>query len=206
MSMRMLVVCCAGVVACADVPDYDDPRQVPAEGDDYISCSNLLANGAFDTSPVGWTLNPADLIKDERQLPADHPFHAASGDYFAWLGGAYSKTMVAYQRIAVPNTPKLRLTGKHFVAAVTTTGVMEDTVKLEIVDDAGKQLAAIAAFSNLDSVPETATFGWKDLRTDITSQAFAGKPVVFRITSVNDAANNTNFLFDSLSVVPGGCL
>lgn len=205
MATRVLAICLVGLVACADVPDYDDPRQVPVEGD-YISCENLLGNGNFDSSPLMWSLSGGDVVQDERQLSSDHPFRADSGYYFAWFGGTQSQTRSASQRFAVPNTPRLKLTGKHFIAAVTTAGVMEDTVKLEIVDDGGRVIAAIAAFSNLDSIPETASFSWKELVTEFTSQPFAGKSVVFRIVSVTDAANNTNFLFDSLQLRPSGCL
>jgi len=205
---RLLALCLAGLVACANVPDYDDPRLIPDDdgGGDVVTCTNLLVNGAFDTTPVGWTFNPGDIVKDERQLPTDHPFYASSGDYFAWFGGSYNQTKIASQKITVPNTAKLKLTGKYFVAAVTTAGNMEDTVKLEIVDDAGKLLTFVTGFSNLDSVSETATFLWKDLHTEIPSQPFATKAVTFRITSVNDAMNNTNFLFDSLELKPTGCL
>jgi hypothetical protein len=204
--MRMLVLCLAGAIGCADVPDYDDPREVPLEDDPSLSCSNLLHNGNFDTTPLTWSLQPADLLIDQRNLSADHPFYAYSGYYFAWFGGSVTTaTKVGSQRVDVPRTSKLRLVGKYFVAAVTTAGRVEDTVKLEIVDAAGNVLATAASFTNLDSISETATFSWKDLRVEIASQAFAGKSVAFRITSANDAANNTNLLFDSLQLVPGGC-
>ena len=205
MSMRLAALCLVAA-GCADVPDYDDPREAPLEEDEYLSCQNLLDNGAFDSSPVTWDLKPSDILIDQRQLSSDHPFSAYSGYYFAWLGGSLSATRVASQRVDVPRTNALKLVGKHFIAAVTTTGHVEDTLKIEIVDDAGKVLATVVSFSNLDSVPSTASFAWKDLRTDIASQAFAGKSVTLRITSVTDSANNTNFLFDSLQLTPGGCL
>jgi len=205
MSLRVLAICLVGAIGCVDVPDYDDPRQVPFEGDGYVSCENLLDNGDFDSSPVGWNFNPSSLLIDERQLGSDHPFRASSGYYFAWLGGANNATRSASQRIEVPHTSSLKLVGKHFVAA-ETTGRVEDTLKIDIVDDTGAVLATAASFTNLDSAPDTASFYWKDLRTDVASQTFGGKTVTFRITAVTDFANNTNFLFDTLQLKPAECL
>jgi hypothetical protein len=202
MSIRLLVVCLAAVVGCADVPDYDDPRQIPLEEDDYVSCENLLENGSFDTTPLGWQLSPTDIIIDERKLPAGHPFSASSGYYFAWLGGVLGASRSASQLVAVPARNMLRLTGKYFVAAESKIRV-EDTVKIEIVD--GMNVVAVVSFTNLDSVSDTAPFSWVNLQKDISSQTFAGKTVGFVITSLNDSANNTNFLFDSLELKPAGC-
>jgi hypothetical protein len=206
--LRMLAVCAVTAVGCADVADYDDPRQVPLEDDEYVSCTNLLRNGDFDYSPVAWQFQPADILTDERQLPSDHPFSASSGYYFAWLGGSNTAiTKTASQFIDVPRVSTLKLSGKFFVAAVTTAGRVEDTVKLEILDvTGGRVLATVASFTNLNSIPDGVSFSWTDLRADLPSQLFSGTRVIFRITSVNDAANNTNFLFDSLELKPPGCL
>jgi hypothetical protein len=195
-------------VGCADVPDYDDPRSVPLEEDDYVSCEDLLENGDFDYSPLTWDLRPSDILIDERELPTDHPFSASSGNYFAWFGGSNGAiTKIASQQVDVPRVNTLKLSGRYFVAAVTTAGRVEDTVKVELIDVSNNAvLATPASFTNLNSVAESAPFAWADLRVEIPSQAFAGKTVIFRITSVNDAANNTNFLFDSLDLKPPGCL
>ncbi len=203
MSLRVLYL--VGAIGCVDVPDYDDPRHVPLEGDGSVSCANLLANGNFDSTPVGWTFSTSELLIDERQLGTDHPFSASSGYYFAWLGGANNATRTASQRIQVPTTGSLKLVGKHFVAA-EIRGRIEDSVKIEIASDTGAVLANIAYFTNLDSVSESASFYWEDLRTEFASQTFAGKAVTFRITAVTDSAYNTNFLFDSLELKPADCL
>jgi hypothetical protein len=195
-----------GAAGCADVPDYDDPRDVPLENEGYVSCDNLLANGNFDSTPVGWNLSTTELLIDERQLSAGHPFSASSGYYFAWLGGANSATRSASQRIQVPHTSALTLVGEHFVAAETTSGRIEDTLRIEIVSDTGAILATVASLSNLDSIADGASFYWKDLRSQIASSSFAGKSVTFRITAVTDGAYNTNFLFDTLELKPADCL
>lgn len=205
MSLRVLALCSIGAIGCVDVPDYDDPRQVPFEDDGYVSCDNLLDNGDFDSSPVTWSFSTSELLIDERQLGSDHPFSASSGYYFAWLGGANNATRSASQRIQVPQTGSLDLVGKHFVAAETTSRV-EDTLKIEIVSDTGAVLTTVASLTNLDSAPDTASFSWKDLRTTVASQAFAGTTVTFRITAVTDSAYNTNFLFDTLQLKPADCL
>ena len=201
MSIRVLVICLAAV-GCADVPDYDDPRQVPTEEDDYVSCENLLDNGSFDTTPLAWQLSSSDIVIDDRKLPADHPFSASSGYYFAWFGGVLGATRSASQLVTVPARNMLKLSGKYFVAAETRTRV-EDTVKIEIVD--GMNVIGVVSFTNLDSGSDSAPFTWINLQKDIASQAFAGKTVGVKITSVNDSANNTNFLFDSLELKPAGC-
>ena len=206
MSLRVFAVCLVGAVGCVDVPDYDDPREVPLENEGYVSCANLLANGNFDATPVGWSFSTTETLIDERQLGTDHPFSASSGYYFAWLGGANNATRTASQRIQVPQTTTLELVGEHFVAAETTSGRVEDTLKIEILSDTGAVLTTVASFSNLDSAADDAPFYWKDLRKSIASPSLAGKTVTFRITAITDSAYNTNFLFDSLELKPADCL
>ena len=201
--MKHLVLCLLAISGCAVVPDFDDPRQAPLDEDTSVSCNNMLTNGTFDGALIVWTIHPGEVLIDERTLPSGHPYHAWSGDYFVWLGGRMSAMQSVSQPIAVPRTNTLRLDGWYALEAERVTGV-EDTFKIEIVDEANTVLATAKTFTNVDAAQSTGLL-WNPLHIEFPSSAFADRTVTFRIASSTDAINNTNFLFDSLELTPGSC-
>jgi hypothetical protein len=191
--MRMLVLL-ALLPACTDLPDHDDPREVPGE----LSCTDLLANGNFDSGASPWTGDTSTLI-DDRHVPNMVPIVADSGNYFAWLGGVVSMKRTLSQPITIPDgVTMLRLDAKLNVAS-EMAGADGDTLKIGLDGTAARTL------TNLDVTDRTATVViWKPFTVMIPTTG--AQHAMFQLISSNDASNNTNFFFDSLTLVPSTCM
>ncbi|MBA2542274.1 MAG: hypothetical protein H0V17_21715 [Deltaproteobacteria bacterium] len=201
--VRLTTVCT--IAGCTDLPDFDDPRAHEAE-EAVDSCDDLLVNGDFDDgATVGWSANADNIIFDADTV---EQIYAYSGRYFAWLGGELSVTRNLTQELSVPaGATSLRLEGKYSVAAESETGPVEDTFKIELYNSGGMLVSTPLTLSNT-----TWTIGggddffrWSDLVVNINTEAVAGQRAKLRLVSVNDSLNNTNFLFDSLSLRSTGC-
>lgn len=203
-SIRLFAVVLLAVAGCTDLPDYDDPRMHEAETA-ADNCDDLLVNGDFDDGSVGWKATPADIIFDDTDISPT--IRADSGDYFAWLGGDFSVTRTISQEIQVPtNAAVLRLRGKYVVVAETETGPVEDTFKLELYNSAGMLQSTPLMLTNTTwTIPGDGIFEWSDLDVKINTGAAAGERALLRLSSTNDGQNNTNFLFDSLSLRGSAC-
>ena len=200
--LRITSILAIALAGCAELAEQDDPRLVESGGDGPHDCGPLLANGSFDGGTTPWLANPADVIADDRDLPTELSAH--SGNFFAWLGGAPSTTRSIAQTVTVPaSVTMLRLEGKIFVGAESSSGVAKDTLHVQLLDGAGAVLVTPKSFSNIDeTLAGSERIVWTDFRV-----VFA-KPERFaslRLLSMNDAANNTNFFFDSLSLEPANC-
>jgi hypothetical protein len=198
--LRITSILAIALAGCAELAEQDDPRLV--ESDDTPSCGSLLANGSFDGGTTPWLAKPADIITDDRDLPAELSAH--SGDFFAWLGGLPSATRSIAQKVTVPaSVTMLRLEGKIFVATESPSGVAKDTLQVQLLDGADAVLVTPKSFSNIDeTLAGSERIVWTDFRV-----VFA-KPERFaslRLLSMNDDANNTNFFFDTLSLEPANC-
>jgi hypothetical protein len=211
LQVSLLSACTAiALVSCSDLPNVDDPRDLLSEQDpseqDPPSCDDLLENGDFDKGRVSWDTNADNIIYDDTDLPPDITIEAHSGSYFAWLGGALSVTRKLSQRVdALPRASALKLKGKYFVASESLSSV-EDTLTMDVVEAAtGRVLATPLSLSNVNPTQSGSTvFSWHDLSLDISSD-HSTQGFLLRITSVTDAANNTNFLFDTLTLKPSSC-
>jgi hypothetical protein len=199
-----VVLLTVAVAGCTDLPDYDDPRMHEAETA-ADSCDDLLVNGDFDDGAVGWKATPADIIYDDAEISPT--IRADSGDYFAWLGGEFSVTRSISQEIQLPtNVTVLKLRGKYSVAAETESGPVEDTFKLELYNSAGMLQSTPLMLNNTAwTISGDGIFEWSDLDVTINAGAVAGQRALLRLISTNDGQNNTNFLFDSLSLRGSAC-
>ncbi len=203
----LLSVCAAiALVSCTDLPDVDDPRDFALE-DLPVSCADLLDDGNFDRGGAAWEVNASDIITDDTELPPETVIQAHSGSHFAWLGGVPSATRKLSQRVdTVPGARALKLKGKYFVATESVTRV-EDTLVIEIVDAATSRiLATPMSLSNVNPTHpgNSSAFSWVDLSLEISVDN-STPAFVLRFTSVNDAVNNTNFMFDSMTLKPSSC-
>jgi hypothetical protein len=200
------ILCGAAValalVGCSDLPDLDDPRELVS--DEQQSCRNFLVNGDFDDGPTSWGISSWDVIADENDY-SQTEIYAHSGDYFAWLGGVYSSARSMEQIVDVPSfATGMTLKGKTIVGSEADMGPVEDTFKLEVLDyESRTVLGTPLSWTNQDPTSGTG-WSWRDFRADIFGD-HSGQTIVLRWTSVNDAQNNTNFLFDSLRLKKLGC-
>ncbi len=191
------------LTGCTDLPDFDDPRAHQA-GEAADNCDDLLVNGDFDDGAVGWQANADNIIFDTDNIDQIHPY---SGRYIAWLGGEFSVTRNLTQELSIPSgASSLRLEGKYSVAAASESGPVEDTFKLELYNSAGALLSTPLMLSNTTwTISSEDVFQWSDLSITINTQAVAGQRAKLRLVSVTDGQNNTNFLFDSLSLRSSSC-
>ncbi|HEY5920312.1 MAG TPA: hypothetical protein VIV11_01520 [Kofleriaceae bacterium] len=196
---RIVTVLVIGFAGCTDLPDHDDPREVP---DEELSCDNLLANGDLDSGTGSWVAKPTDVIVDDRSLPVELSAH--SGNYFAWLGGAPSATRSLQQKITVPESvAMLSLRGKVFVGTESTAGYAEDTLLVQLLGNVETVLLTPKTLSNVDETrPGSSSVIWTDFQVAIAKPAGVAW---LRLISMNDATNNTNFFFDTLTLKPAGC-
>jgi len=200
--VRLVAVCT--IAGCTDLPDFDDPRAHEA-GEAIDNCDDLLVNGDFDDGAVGWQVNADDIIYDDANIAPT--IYADTGGYFAWLGGLPSSMRNLSQELSVPaGVMSLTLEGKYSVATETESGPVEDTFKIELYNSAGSLISTPLMLTNTTwTIGADDSFRWSDLEVTINTQAIAGQRAKLRLVSVNDSLNNTNFLFDSLSLRSNAC-
>lgn len=202
--IRLSGVAVLTLASCTDLPDFDDPRESEESATAQPRCKDLLTNGDFDDGPNSWGPGSSEVIKDEYDY-SQSDIYAHSGDHFAWLGGTLGATRTIEQVIDVPyRASGLRLKGKAIVGSEAETGPVEDTLKLEVLDrTSGAVLETPLSWSNQDPTEGT-SWSWRDFRTDIVGD-YAGQSIRLRLRSVTNQTNNTNFVFDSLSLKPISC-
>ena len=180
-------------------PGTDGAVTTPdAPGPCTVVTRNLLANGNFDTAPLGtgWTATPIDPI---------YPLVTGAGTVIqsapnrAWLGGIVAAsgtvTDVLYQDVAIPaSTTALTFTGFQQVRSGELLPLGFDFAFLDLVSTANAPLEAIVALEDGDDgttwVPISATF----------PTPYAGQTVRVRMTSSNDRSGATSFYFDTLAL------
>lgn len=197
-------VAALSLVSCTNAPDFDDPAVYEAANKEP-SCKSLLVNGDFDDGPGAWTSTPNESIRDENDFEHIDFLHASSGRYFLWLGGEYGVTRTISQTVAIPwYASSLRLSGRTIVASEAEDGPVQDTLTLQVLDaQTGALLETVLSWSNQNPT-EGDYWSWRDLRVDIQGD-YSGQNIVLRWTSVTDASENTNFLFDSLRLKTSDC-
>ncbi|MBA3457576.1 MAG: hypothetical protein H0T42_31130 [Deltaproteobacteria bacterium] len=205
MTTIRIVLSASLLLGCTDLPDHDDPRALELEED---TCEDLLDNGDFDDGDVVWKVNRDNIIFTNSEVPQGATMRADSGTRFAWLGGETSTTRSLAQDVGVPGSAtRLRLRGRYFVAAETETGPVEDTLKIEVADAAtgAVRVTPLVLNNTMATVRGDGPFRWTDLDLQIDSSQVAGKRATLRFISTNDGQNNTNFLFDSLTLRSSTC-
>ncbi|MGE0545949.1 MAG: hypothetical protein AB7O24_07590 [Kofleriaceae bacterium] len=178
----------------------DGPEPVMPDAPCTTMTTQLLANPAFDLTPMGmaWTEEPFDptiaIITSAGPM-------APSTPYKAWLGGyETTATDVMYQDVVLPNgTTMLTLSGSYAIGSLDSTTVAKDTTLVELLDG-GAQFATIMTFDNT-----MATTGWMTTMQSIPVSGRSGHTIRLRFTARCDASANTNFFFDSLSLTASHC-
>jgi hypothetical protein len=170
--------------------------------------TELLANPAFDLTPVGtgWTQVPIDTAYPD--ITSDGALVAQSAPDKAWLGGIASTgpslTDLVYQDVAVPaGTTKLALTGYYGVGTTELSTTVVDTGSLALIQTDGTPIETVLSVSNLTNVAP-----WKSF-THTFAANVAGQTVRLRMTSTNrgdgSGLDYTNFFFDTLALKATYC-
>jgi hypothetical protein len=189
-----------------DAPDPgpDGPR---GDGGCVPTTTELLANPAFDLTPLasGWTEQNIDNTFPI--ITADTGLAAQSTPDRAWMGGfqgsdlgVMSVSDTLYQDVAIPaGTTQLVLTGYYAVATAETGPTVFDTASVDLLQPSGTAIEAIQALTNA-----TAAATWTQLSHTFTANV-AGQTVRLRFTTTNDDLNATSFFFDTLSLKATSC-
>jgi len=199
---------CATAVPSRENPDagiaHDASRDAPTTVDATSGCTsmtrNLLANPAFDMTPtgMGWIetpINPSYPI-----ITADAALVQSSPNT-AWMGGiaGASANDTLSQDVVVPaGTLTLALTGYYEVRSGEVAGV-HDRGKVELVQPSGAPIQQALALDNSQRTTAWTAFSFA------FSTPHAGETVRLRLSTTNDASNETSFFFDSLSLSATSC-
>lgn len=190
--------------AMVDAPSIDAPMIdapcVPVN-------TELLANGAFDATPIGTGWTEMRIDPDGPIVSAPNSVTTQAGPYYAWLGGIAAAsggtaTDALYQDFTVPaNTTQLRITGYWTVRSA------EDPAETAVFD------SGTLALTQLNNTPYTTVVALSNKSENAAWQSFShtfvqnlsGTTVRLRMTSSNDDSLVTSFWFDSLSLVATHC-
>lgn len=201
-----------GDVDAAVTPTPDAPRSIDAPSttppidapvtppiDAPAGCTtmtiNLLANPAFDVTPVGtgWVQAPIDplypIITPDGTLVQSAPNKA-------WMAGLAraNASDTLHQDVAVPaGATALRLEGFYETRTQELFGPY-DRAKVELVTTGGTLIEQ--AFATDNTFPTTA---WTALAFNFSSPQ-AGTTVRLRLSTTSDTTDSTSFFFDSLKL------
>ncbi len=185
-----------------------DAHMVDAPPDACVPITTeLLANPAFDLTPVGTGWTEQNIDNAYPIITADDGIVEQSAPYKAWMGGlsgsdenTTSVTDQLYQDVTVPaNTTSLVLTGYREVRTTETGTSVYDTGNVDLLQTNGSPIEAILAENN--AAPTTA---WTPFSHTFTANV-AGQTVRLRFTTTNDITNATSFYFDTLSLKATHC-
>ena len=169
--------------------------------------TELLANPAFDLSPLGTGWTEQDINTSYPIVTGDTGLAPQSAPYRAWMGGfagtdigQASATDMLYQDVTVPaGTTQLVLTGYYAVATSETDPTPYDTASVDLLQTNGTPIEPILAMDNTTLATSYAQF------THTFTSNVAGQTVRLRFTSTNDITNPTSFYFDTLSLQATHC-
>jgi len=149
--------------------------------------SQLLANPGFESGSINWTASPATIINNTNGAYPPH-----SGNWKAQLNGkGTANTATLYQAVAIPsNACTANFTfWLRIATAETTTTVANDTLKIQVLDSAGKLLADLAVFSNLN---KSNTYSQKSF----SLLPYKGQTIRLRFLGSENGSRQTTFLVD----------
>lgn len=183
-------------------PPIDAPVTPPVDAPPGCTMMNInvLANPAFDMTPIGmgWVAAPIDPM---------YPIITADGTLVqsapnkAWMGGLARANAndTLHQDFTVPaGATALRLAGFYEVRTQELFGVY-DRAKVELTTTAGTLIQQAFAVDN-----NGATTAWTPLAFNF-STAHAGETVRLRLSTTSDTTDSTSFFFDSLSMSATVC-
>lgn len=149
----------------------------------------LVVNGGFESRTTGWKAASGVITSNADEA-------ANGGTYKAWLNGYGAvHTDTLYQVVNIPATVS---TAQYsfwlkVVSDETVTTLKKDTLSVQVRDSAGKTLATLASFSNLDKGTT-----YKKYSFDLSS--YKGKSVQLYFEGVENSSKITSFLIDDVSL------
>ena len=152
--------------------------------------SEKIANGSFESGTTGWDGNTW-VIGAHVGQPAQ------SGAGFAWLGGnGYARRETITQTVAIPsNASAANLSfALHIDTSEIADTIARDKMVVTLNNSAGTVLATLAAYSNLNLAP-----GYQVRTFDLL--AYKGQTVTLSFAAVEDAALQTSFVLDNVSLI-----
>ncbi|RVU22249.1 hydrolase [Streptomyces antnestii] len=157
-------------------------------GGGTCTAAQLLGNQGFESGSAPWTASTGVINND----PAEP---ARTGSYKAWLNGyGAAHTDTLSQSVTIPTgcaaTLGLYL---HVDTAETTTTTAYDTLKVQVLDNAGTVLSTLGTYSNLDAGSGYA------LKT-FNLGAYAGQSVTVQLTGTEGSKLQTSFVVDDTSL------
>jgi hypothetical protein len=156
--------------------------------------TQILGNPGFEngsTSPSPWIVS-SGVIDNNTTYQASH-----SGSWKAWLNGYGSThTDTLYQQITIPSSASsAALTfWRHIETTETTTSTAYDTLKVQIRNSSGTELATLATFSNLN-----AASGYTQSSFDLT--AYKGQTIQVYLIGIEDSSLKTSFVVDDFALM-----
>ena len=151
--------------------------------------SQILKNGGFESGNLNWVSSPTGIINKTTTFPPH------SGSFKAQLNGKGTKnTASIYQQLTIPATAcSASLSFWIRIASTETATVVNDKVKVQVLDTSGVILKTLKTFSNLDKSNSYA-------KKSLNLLAFKGKTVRLRFLGTENASLKTTFLIDDASV------
>ena len=151
---------------------------------------DLIVNGGFENKTTGWTAAPGIITTKAGQA-------AHGGTYKAWLNGygaVHTDTLA--QSVTLPAA--LSSAQLSFWLMInsdeTVTTVVHDSLTLQLKDSAGKVLATLGTWSNLDKGSS-----YKNLSFDVST--YKGKTVQLYFEGVENGTKQTSFVIDDVSLI-----
>jgi hypothetical protein len=165
----------------------------------------LLVAGGFDEASA-WeqTAVPSNfqliLRADAASALLGFEVSPPSEPNLVWLGGIEGDTQSVSQSVTIPAGAKtLILSGTVWVGTEQADLSNGDRAALGFVDAFG------AGTDFVTFTPADATDDWTTFSDSMPSGELAGQQLDFGLASVTDGSANTNFFFDSLSLVANVC-
>lgn len=164
-----------------------------------VTGTDLLANGAFDMTPVGmaWSGTPANptypIITSNGLTPHSAPDKA-------WMGSTVSASDEMYEDVMVPaGVATLTLAGYYEVRTAETGTTANDTATIELEDSTGTMIESVLALDNTGAGTTWVPF------THTTAVPVANKTVRVHLASTNNSTKATSFYFDTFSFQIASC-
>ena len=161
--------------------------------------SDLLMNGAFDSTPIGamWTATPANpmypIITSDGVTPQSTPDKA-------WMGSVVSATDDMYEAVTVPaSTTMLVVTGYYQIKTAETGTTANDTAKVELTDSNGMSLESALGLDNTQAGTTWVSFS-HTFTTNVANQM-----VRLHFTTTNNSTKATSFYFDTVALQATSC-
>lgn len=151
--------------------------------------TELLLNGGFEGTDEPW-----QFVGEAYHTLYDN--YPRSGYGYIYLGVSNDVTGAAYQLLKLPEGTSPVLKFWLNVSSSEQTNVEKDRLFVEVRSLAGELLTTLATFSNLNKT----TAGNYSLQGNFSLTRFAGQTVRLQFRVITDAALNTTFRIDDVSV------